>query len=390
LGNKIALKGLMEDIAYKCAQCGYCNALCPIYHQVPWESYSPRGKIFLLKKLQEGKYTIHQEFSERVLQCTLCMKCESSCMLDLKLYEFWKEIRAELYNQQLYPKEVYSYVSNLKKSKNVLGMSRASSIISANRKIRVDRKAEVGYFVGCLASYLPQLRSTVTSLIDIFEKSNVDYTVLSDEWCCGNPLFQIGDVEGAREFAEHNVAEFEKLGVQRVVTTCAGCYRTLKVEYPRLLGSKLPFEVLHSSEFLLHLLEDGKIQLKGLELKVTWHDPCELGRGAGVYDPPRKVLQSIPGVKFVEFENNRENSTCCGGGGLLPVTYPKLSSSLAVNRVAEALPLGVDAIVTGCSTCLLNLSGGVKKLKKNIQVLDLVELVDKAYQKAKVNGEAYI
>lgn len=299
-------------------------------------------------------------------------------MLNLKLSELWKEVRGEYYAHQLFPKELYTYVDRLKKSRNALGMPPIASWSNKYKHLGVNREADVGYFVGCLASYIPQLQHIPVSLVSLLEKVGVRYTVLGDEWCCGTPLFHLGDVEDAREFAEHNIREFEKLGVQKVVVTCAGCYRALKVEYPKILKEKLPFEVLHSSEFLLELIEENKIQFTNLELKVAWHDPCELGRGAGVYEAPRKVIESIPGVRLFELENNRENSKCCGGGGMLPVTNPPLSNSIAKERVDEAIPLNLDFIVTGCSTCLLNLGGAAKKLGDRVKVIDLVELVSKA------------
>lgn len=366
---------------YKCAQCGYCNAVCPTYGQILWESFSPRGRIFILKNLKRIKDpSAYPAFANRILQCTLCMACETVCPSSMKIVETWRKVREELFRRQLFPKELYSYASRLKNTKNVLGMPSVASWLTRREDLKrfVNKEAEVGYFVGCLASYLPQLQHTPTSLVAILEKANVSFTLLGNEWCCGTPLLQLGDTTGAREFAEHNVREYEKLGVQRVVASCAGCYRALKVEYPRVLGENLPFDVLHSSELLLELIEEGKIQLRSLDLAVSWHDPCELGRGAGVYETPRKVIESIPGVRLVELPSSKENSVCCGGGGLLPVTNPQLSSSLAAKRVSEAALTGVSVLVTGCSTCLLNLGGASKKLGGKITVMGIDELIAKA------------
>ncbi|MDD3399259.1 MAG: heterodisulfide reductase-related iron-sulfur binding cluster, partial [Candidatus Methanomethylophilaceae archaeon] len=230
---------------------------------------------------------------------------------------------------------------------------------------REPRPAPVGYFAGCTATYRNQKIAAAT--LSILDKLKVDYTVL-DEVCCGSVMQRIGwEEEDVLELFKRNVEAIAGLGVETLVLSCAGCYRMFKAEYPRHV--QVPFRVLHISEFLA----EQELPLKPLDKKVTYHDPCHLGRHAKVYDAPRKVIAKIPGIDFQEMSNNRELSRCCGGGGGVRSAYPEVSSGIASTRVSEAE--GRDVIVTACPFCVNNLEVGVGD--KGIEVLDLTELVDR-------------
>jgi len=190
--------------------------------------------------------------------------------------------------------------------------------------------------------------------------------------CCGAPYLLAGLTRNAREHAVKVLGRIK--GKRKIVVNCPLCYKTLKESYRELLGVELP--VYHLTQLLLSLIKNGAYKLKPLKIRVTYHDPCELGRGMGVYEEPRLVLGAIPGVELVEMELNREDSTCCGGGGLTAVEYPVLSVKLAVKKIREeVLPLRVDALVTACPLCLENFRSAVELLGVKLEVYDVVEVV---------------
>ncbi|VUT26429.1 MAG: (Fe-S)-binding protein [Candidatus Methanolliviera sp. GoM_oil] len=241
------------------------------------------------------------------------------------------------------------------------------------------------YFAGCTSSYREQqiAKATVKSL----DAADIPFRVLGeDEWCCGSPLMRTGQREKAKETARHNVEAIKKTGAKTVITSCAGCYRMLKSDYPKLLGlRRLGFDVVHSAQFFAQLIDEEKVKFKDkIDMTATYHDPCHLGRhmgvyGEAVYEEPRNVLEEI-GVKIVEMPRNRENAWCCGSGGGVKSAFPEFALWTAGERVKEAERVGVDTIVTSCPFCVRNLADGVKELDKPFKVYDTMELVLKALE----------
>ncbi len=211
----------------------------------------------------------------------------------------------------------------------------------------------------------------------------IDFKLLSGkERCCGYPLVLLGDYESFSSLAVDVVDLISAEEPEAVITNCPGCYRCFTEFYPRFLGRN-SFKVMHSTRLIYDAIKDGKLRFRNsAKLRITYHDPCDLGRHSGIYDVPRNILTSIPGVELVEMERSRESARCCGGGGLLRLSISQLSTQIAVTRIKDDIaPLNVDAIVTACPTCLKNLRDGVSISKliydtKDFNVLDIVELVD--------------
>jgi fumarate reductase (CoM/CoB) subunit B len=220
--------------------------------------------------------------------------------------------------------------------------------------------------VGCTGAY--RNRSTVDATISILEKAGVDYTLL-DEVCCGSVMQRVGwNDEDMVNLMERNVKAIADVGVDEVIFSCAGCYRMFKEEYPKFVD--VPFKVLHVSEFL----RDKDLKLKPLAKRVTYHDPCHLGRHCEVYEAPRELLAKVPEIDFKEMPRNRDTSRCCGGGGGVRSAYPELSGDIAGGRVKEAEI--ADILVTSCPFCVNNLKLGCEKVGSDIEVMDLVELIE--------------
>lgn len=222
-------------------------------------------------------------------------------------------------------------------------------------------------------------------MVKILKAADVEFKSLgSKEVCCGYPLLLAGDVRSFKSQATEVIKLITDEGVDTVVTSCPGCYRCFIELYPKYLGG-LPLNVIHSTQLILNLIKSGRLRLsKRLQITCTYHDPCDLGRHLGIYDAPRHVIESVPGVRYVEMERSREAARCCGGGGALRLLIPQLSTQVAITRVKDDVePLGVDAVVTACPTCVKNLSDGASVARviygiRDINVMDITELVSSA------------
>ena len=233
------------------------------------------------------------------------------------------------------------------------------------------------YFAGCMATY--RLPSIAEATIKVLKHAGLDFKMLGeDEWCCGSVTFRTGFVEDGKAMACHNVDALKAVGATRVVTACAGCFRTLSMDYPEMLGEEVPFEIIHFPSLLKELIEEGKIQFpEGQEVAVTYHDPCHVGRHMGVYDDPREALAAIPQVELREMHKNRGNASCCGAGGGVRSTSRDLARGAAEIRLAEAEETGAEILTTACPFCTFNLREGVERSGQDIEMLDFPEFVAK-------------
>ncbi len=253
--------------------------------------------------------------------------------------------------------------------------------------------AEIVYFVGCVASFFPRSYRVPQAFTSILEASNADFTTLGgQEWCCGYPLLSMGRLEEAKALIRHNVAQVKELGASRVTFACPSCYHMWKHVYPDVLEEEGGLEGLHATEWMVELIAQGAIKLgepalslpKGMDLRVTYHDPCDLGRKSGVFEAPRQVLRSIPGLTFVEMSSCGQISECCGGGGNLESFDPDVVSEVSLRRVSRACEIDAQVIASACQQCERTLTAAVRKSKEarraRMRVMDVTELVWKAME----------
>jgi len=232
--------------------------------------------------------------------------------------------------------------------------------------------AEVVLFTGCVAALYPMAYGIVQALVEILQAAEVDFTTLGpEEWCCGYPLLSAG--LPVSELIEHNLDRVKAVGAKTLVTTCPSCYLMWQSHYP-----PCSCQILHSTEFLAELVEAGRMPLHPLNMRVTYHDPCDLGRKSDIYDAPRRIIQAIPGLEFVEMDDHRENTLCCGGGGNLETLDAELSSEVAKLRLEQALAAGAEIIVSACQQCERTLTMAARREKVRIKVMDVVQLLRKA------------
>lgn len=243
--------------------------------------------------------------------------------------------------------------------------------------IDFQKQNKVLYWIGCVTAY--RLPHIAKATVEAFEKMKVKPTLLgADEGCCGVIFLFTGQFREARENAEKVVETIKAKDFKLLVTGCAGCYRTFTKGFEEL-GVEANFKVMHTSQFVENLIKSQKLGFKDLPMKVTYHDPCELGRRAGVYDSPRNVLRAVPRLKLVEMENSKDQASCCGAGGGMFGIYTRLAQLTARNKlVNEVLPLDVEALVTACPTCYMNFSYILRKERMPLRIYDLMEIVNMA------------
>jgi Fe-S oxidoreductase len=248
--------------------------------------------------------------------------------------------------------------------------------------ISAKRRADMVYFVGCVASFYPMVQDIARCFARTLALAKLDFTLLGgEEKCCGYPLISAGHLDQAILQMKQNIQAVRETGAQTLVVTCPGCYRMWKHEYHRLTGESLEIEVFHSTELLWQLIRNSRIQLGTLDNAATYHDPCDLGRVSGIYDPPRSIINSVRGIDYIELEENRERSVCCGSGGDLLSSNQELSLALARKRLDQAHNAGVDTVVTACPSCVRGMTMAKTAAKMQLAVLDIAQFAWKAARK---------
>ena len=352
----------MRKALMTCTYCGFCKSVCPVFEDIKWDSSVARGRAILAYGLLNKDIPADDSVIENIYQCTTCKDCERRCPSNIEVVDIVENCRRDLVAAgKMLPKH-RRVVDSIVKLGNPYGEKR--SVVETLGKD--PRRAKVGYFVGCTSAY--RNRSIADATLSILEKSGVDYTLV-DEVCCGSVMQRVGWNENdLSSLMERNIKAIEETGVDEVIFSCAGCFRMFKEEYPKHV--EVPFEVLHVSEFLA----DRELKLSPLAKKVTYHDPCHLGRHCDVYDPPRRLLSKVPDLDLKEMPRSKDTSRCCGGGGGVRSAYPELSGDIAAERVREAEI--ADVLVTSCPFCVNNLRFGCEATGSKIDILDLVELIE--------------
>ncbi|MGI6285736.1 (Fe-S)-binding protein [Neomoorella humiferrea] len=378
--KKFYYTGLQEE-ATICGRCGYCRDVCPAFAAGGWETYSPRGKLALVQAMKNNEYP--PKLVERVYQCTLCSACREACHVNIDTRKMWLELRHRIVSAGLAPEAMYSLKETVLAKGNISGEDPQSRLLWAENLgeelpvgLTGKKQAEVLYFLGCVASLYPAAFSISQSMVKIMLKAGVNFTTLgADEICCGFPLLAAGMPEEAAQLAVRNIAKVEALAPSLIVTTCPSCLHTWKHEYPRLLNRALPVPILHSSQYLLRLVEEGRLNISTRKEVVTYHDPCDLGRNNGIYEEPRQLITSVPGIELIEMERNRANSLCCGGGGNLEMVDQQLSAAIGSLKVEMIKRTGAQTVITTCQQCKRTIGGAIRKARVRVRVQDLTEFI---------------
>ena len=370
-----------EELFRSCIRCGLCLSVCPSYRETLNETDSPRGRVALVRAATEDGLEPGENYADKFFRCLLCASCENICPSGVILAELLQETREDIAQRALLPQRLADLDAAITAHHNVSGEGNAQRLMWADNLEHPPSglgraRAEIAYFVGCVGSFFPRSYSVPRTFVEILERAQVDYALLGDlEWCCGYPQLINGELTLAAEAIHHNVEKVTALGARHGVFTCPSCYHIWRHVYPDVIGHELDLELLHATELLDQLTAAGQIKLGPFARKVTYHDPCDLGRKSGVYDPPRRILERIPELVLVEMDENRENAHCCGGGGNLESHNAELAGRIAERRVRQAAETGAEVIVSACQQCERTLSGAARAIKLRMRVMDISQVV---------------
>ncbi|MFC2012356.1 (Fe-S)-binding protein [Chloroflexota bacterium] len=362
------------DLLKLCYQCGTCSATCP-WNQV---------RSFIVRRvMHQGQLGLIDFENEELWMCATCKACVDRCPRGVEIIDVMRAMRRAIVEFSLggIPDSLRISMKNIAAVGNPLGEpedKRADWAKDLDIKT-FTKGTEVLYFPCCIPAYDPSVRRVAWATASVLKKAGVDFGILgTSEKCCGESVRKAGDENLFKNLADANISNFKETGVTKIVTTSSHCYNTFKNEYPELGGE---FEVLHESQFIAGLIKEGKIKLtKEINKKVTYHDACYLGRHNGVYDEPRQILESIPGLELVEMTDNRENSLCCGGGGGRIWMETKKGERFCDLRLEQAIETGAEILAVACPYCFLNFEDSLRTSENGeaIIIKDIAELVDEA------------
>jgi Fe-S oxidoreductase len=424
----MALEDYQADML-RCSRCSYCKWIplaqikswrfakgCPSVEYNNFHTYSAAGRLHVGLSLLEGRSGYTDGLLDIVYKCLMDGSCDVACKVgryNMEPLESMRELRFKLVEDgQLLPQHM-PLIDNLRKEDNMVMKPRAERgkwAEGLDVKDLTKEKAEVVFHTGCRFDFDEEQWKVARTAVTLLKNAGVDIGIMGkDETCCGGRAYDMGYQGEFTKYAQNNIEAWTAAGVKTVVTSCSDCYHAFKRLYPEWVNSK--FEVIHTVEFINRLIKEGKIKFtKTIPLRVTYHDPCHLGRrgeayipwkgiekkirgqivvheprkpsryigAAGVYDAPREVLRSIPGLELVEMERIREYSWCCGAGGGVKEAYPDFSSWTANERIEEAKATGADALVTACGWCERNFLDAIKGTGEKMKVYDIIELVQQA------------
>ena len=412
----------------RCTRCAYCKWIpfdhmkswryakgCPSVEYGKFHSYSAGGRLVTALSLMDGRSEITEKVVDSVVTCNMCGLCDVSCKMcryDMEPLQAMRELRAHVIEQGFMAEELKEILKHMKTDFNMLmepREKRGDWAKDLGIKDLTKETAKVVFHAGCRYSFDGEQSEVARMAVDILKRSGLDFGILgAAESCCGGRSFMAGVNEELEHRSNHLGAMWAKAGVETVVTPCSDCYHAFKRLYPEHTDTKI--RVVHIVELMDEMIKDGRLKLtKPVEMKVTYHDPCHLGRqgedhvpwngvekkifgqavcydpprprynGAfGVYDAPRNILKAIPGLELVEMERIKESAWCCGAGGCAREVRPDFAKWTAHERIEEAESTGADALVTACPWCERNFMDSVADDGKKLKVFDILQLVQQA------------
>jgi Fe-S oxidoreductase len=355
-----------------CFQCGLCDVVCP------WN----RVRQFSIRKIiRQATFGLTEIEGEDIWRCTTCGRCPQRCPRGVKQIDVGVSLRRVATNYEVFPASVRS------------ARTARASLISEGNPLQFERKKrgewakglsvkpftegmELLYFVGCYLSFDPRMKKVATATANILTSAGIDFGILGEkENCCGESIRKTGSEEVFKRLAKDNIKTFVENGVKKILVSSPHCYHTFKNEYSEFMAN---FEVVHIAQYLLELIDQGRLEIKkSYEKKVTYHDPCYLGRHNDIYDAPREVLKRIPGIEFVEMADSHRDSLCCGGGGgRIWMDTPK-NERFSDLRLIQANETGAGMLVTACPYCITNFEESRLNLGYGdaLEVKDITEII---------------
>jgi Fe-S oxidoreductase len=377
--TKTPFKEIIEEIkaaggdAYRfCFQCGTCDAVCPWNHV---------RKFSIRKIIREAAFGLTEIESDDIWRCTTCGKCPEQCPRGVNQIELGVSLRRLASNYDV-------FAASAAGSKAARGsLTAEGNPLNEERAKRADwakdlsvkafsEDTEILFFGCCYLSYDPRMKKVAEATVDILNKAGINFGILgTKESCCGESIRKTGAEDVYKSLAKENIKTFIDNGVKKIVVSSPHCYETFKNEYSEFMVN---FEVVHMSQFLLELIREGRFEFKGeYGKKVTYHDPCYLGRHNAIYDEPREILNYIPGLTFEEMAGSRNNSLCCGGGGGRIWMETEKGERFSDLRVEQVRAIGAEVLATACPYCISMFEDSrlTLELEDKIEIKDITEII---------------
>lgn len=418
----------LEADMQKCFRCSLCKMVplptvldsrysngCPASRELHFHGYSGSGKSITGLSLIESRIEVDEALAEIAFACTACGLCDVSCkfIMEAERHQINMALREHVVDEGFGPSAHRQMVENLDAHGHPDGATRDSPSRWAEGldvKVAPAESAAVLLFAGCGVGHESDASAVVRKLALLLSRAKVDFAILGDaEDCCGMPAYWTGHREVFKKIAADRAQRFDDLGVETIVAASGSCLGAMRSKYPEY-ARRPRAQVVHATELLAGLIDEGKLPLpRPVERRVTYHDPCYLGRQSepplawegvyrrthgcmtyadppreinrgirGVFDPPRRILRAIRGLDFVEMARIREYAFCCGGGGGVPQAYPDLARNTALHRLEEAAGVGAECLVTACHHCRANLTEAQQSVQDGLPVVDIIDLVHEA------------
>ena len=371
---------------HRCFRCGYCkfptayvDFNCPPYKRFRFDTYSTGGRLWLTKAWLDGDVEWSERLADILYTCTMCRNCVEQCPMRFApdIVDWIVGARSDMVERGKIPPRVARFFEAVHGYGNPLKLLRSDRGAWADGVKAYSPGDEYLLYIGCLGSYDENGQRMARSLTDVLSAAGVSFGILgNDEECCGNEIYMLGEMGLFQVLAEKNSQQFKELGVRKIITLSPHAYNVMKNIYP---DSGESLKVYHYTQVLNSLARDKKLKFSGNKAKVTYQDPCFLGRYNQIYDEPRQVLQSIPGIELVEMKRNRKDSFCCGGGSgnfIMDLLAGSEDSPGRV-RVREAYETGADTLAVACPSCLTIFTDAAKTedLDTKLAVKDISQIV---------------
>ena len=360
------------EISKLCFQCGRCDAVCP------WN----RVRDFSMRKIiRQANLGLTEVDGEDIWLCTTCGRCADNCPRGVKQIDIGVSLRRMASEYEVFPASVKSARTaraGVISEGNPLNESRDKRDAWAKDLALkpFSEEMEILYFAGCYFSYDPRMKKVAVATANILKKAGVEFGILGNkESCCGESIRKTGSEDVFRDVARQNIKTFIDHGVKKILVSSPHCYHTFKNEYPEFM---VHFEVVFATQYILELIQTGRLIISGeYNKKVTYHDPCYLGRHNGIYDEPREILDRVPGLELVEMIDSGKDSLCCGGGGGRIWMDTLKGERFSDLRLDQALDVGAQELVTSCPYCITNFEDSrlTMEYEDRLEIKDIMEIV---------------
>lgn len=372
-----------------CTGCNECLRWCPVLDVTGDESLATPEKIRIYGALIRSRHSLLsgltgppevemsllEKLKEALYTCTTCGRCGEVCEVGINTQRLWPALRQKLVEMGIGPMGAQDQTAPLvREHRNPYARPHAERFAWLPPEIEVADQAEIGFYAGCSGAYVAQ--PMVIGAVRVLAAMGVRFTLFGDEWCCGFPLFIIGESTQVAELVRHNIEGFAARGVKKLLVSCPCCTFMLRERWPEFYGGGLPFEIVHTSQFVAEMIGAGRLRLsRGAPGRLTYHDPCYLSRGVRIIDEPRAIIAHIPKADFVEMAHSRELSKCCGAGGGLRRCNPALSIEMARRLMADAEAVGAETLIIDCPACFERMHLAQEGIDSRLKIVDLMELV---------------